>query len=187
MAGIFGGYSKASEGLYERVGGQNRKRNHFDCEATYILEVYELVSGKSKNPKQKNRPYFAAGFKIVEISSRGRNAEESQLEIGSIADFFTWLPKDTDVDEMDLEDQYNLADAITVLAAIVKMRKEGMDLELADQILQDNGEAVKGFRLGVDVAAQDGESRTFFKPYFYALDDDGERFDGYTEEELAEQ
>ena len=65
--------------------GNGRSRNYLTA-GTYRLEVMSLAGGYSKNPKTKNQPFGAAGFKVIQ--SEGPEAQPVGAEL-SWAKFFS--------------------------------------------------------------------------------------------------
>jgi hypothetical protein len=197
LAGGMAQYANAAQGLYNEVGN-NAPRIYFDCEGTYVVELTRLTTGRSTNPnKNAGRPFLGANFKVLRVDFCPVEQNQTQVHEGTEVSWMTWLPRDPNF--MTIEDKFNLADALSLGSSILQLKQSDengnpyIDMRILDQMCADDGAIAKGRIFGVTVVGKpDKNGRTdasgkvivYHNARFYPVNEQWQRFDGYTPQEL---
>jgi len=145
---IFAGIGKAPE--------LDAPKTYFDQPGEYLVELIEAVHGTSKNPKRLNQAYAAHKFKILESNQRG---ESAPLEVGTEASLVKFLTN-----------EWALRDVKALIAAVIGCPQGQVTIPIAEEFYE-NGEAVAGTQLRIEVKAREAkDGRVFHNCYFSSTD-----------------
>lgn len=191
--------------------GQERGR-YIDHEGDFVLAIRKVKHGISKNKGSKayNKPFVIFDTEVTRISWQSETAPQTDIAIangepgkktrpvkeGENVNIYFRLPAQTNPQLMGIAEQYQIADLTNAFGALLGVEGAAVDMDTVDTLAEDDGRALKGVEFGVvytrSVVEQkdDNGDKTGEKVYvnarFYPVDDDGERTEPLTVEQLSE-
>jgi hypothetical protein len=160
--GFFGGYQKARDSVYDPedgVGGGREDDRYINHECEFVGRIKRVNSGRVDKPGSKADKHPFIALELVVVSIKHDNPESKRdemtgvapkpLEEGELISIFQKLPRTQNVEDMKLEEKYDLADAIALVAAAVNEPPESVDLAELDELLEDDGKGFADIHVGV--------------------------------------
>lgn len=185
--GMFSKYAEAQAHIYDPetgVANQKRERSRYiDFECDIVISLVQAKTGKMDNPGSKidKHPFFVVEGTVEVIRWQKPTPPDpddpmggggdAPVQTGELVGVFITLPRATSPHDMTQKEQYDLMDACTLAGAIVGCTGDAILLSDLDDLVEDDGAALRGSKLGLSYVASTSKKtgNTYVNPKPYPV------------------